>query len=108
MPHILSVRPDLRKQRQRVDLDGITYRIDLTWRDRARGWYLDLYTQDGAPIALGRRVTADWSPLHGTTDPRIPPGLLQAVGPDDYTREDLGDRLQLIYFTEEELSKIAP
>lgn len=102
MPVEIRARSDLRKQSQRVELDGTAYRIDLTWRQRAGAWYLDLYTRGGSPIALGRRLDAGWAPLAGVTDERLPPGGLIAIGPSDYRRDDLGDRLRLIYFSEDE------
>lgn len=103
MPVFLSTRSDLRKQRQRVQLDGVSYIIDLTWRQRQRSWYIDIYDQDEQPIAVGRRIDAGWPPLSGSQNPDLPSGALLARGPSDYRRVDLGDELRLIYVRENEL-----
>lgn len=105
MPVLLSTRPDLRKHTQRVELDGVVYRIVLTWRQRLSAWYLNLYrSSDDAPIALGRRICPGWSPLFENTNPLRPPGAFVIIGPEDYQRTDLGDRVQILYYTQEELA----
>lgn len=104
MPVEISTRSDLRKQRQRVELDGSLYLIDLTWRQRLSGWYLDIYAQDRSPLALGRRLDPGWSPTSGSLNPDLPSGAFLAVGPADYSRADLGESLRLIYIREAELA----
>lgn len=106
MPKKITQRADLRKHRQRTTLDGTVYRITLTWRPRTRGWYMDLYDSQGDPIALGRRLNPGWPPLRGVVDERVPPGGFIVIGPDPYRRQDLGDDLQILYYTESELDSI--
>lgn len=108
MPVEINTRPDLREQSQRATLDGVRYQIDLVWRQRSAAWYLDLYTGAGAPLALGRKLVPRWSPFAGITDDRLPAGALVVIGPDDYERTDLGDRLRLLYFSRDELEASAP
>ena len=106
MPREITTRSDLRKHRQRVELDGTEYRVVLTWRQRPRAWYMDLYTGGGDPIALGRRLSPGWSPQRTASDERLPPGALLVAGPEGYSRTDLGDRLRLLYYTEDEIASL--
>jgi len=106
MPKIITQRADLRKHRQKVTLDGTDYRIVLTWRQRQRSWYFDLYDADGDPIALGRRLSPGWSPVRGSTDERLPPGAFVVGGPEKYSRRDLGEDLLIRYFTEAEIAAL--
>ena len=98
MPRVLRTQSDLRKHRQRVEIGGTVYRVVFTWRQRTEAWYMDLYTSDGDAIALGRRLSAGWSPLDPVTDPRIPGGVLVVEGEDGYQRADLGGDLRVLYF----------
>lgn len=107
MPRLINTRRDARKQTQRVDLDGSVFYISLTWRERVAGWYLDVYDASGAPAALGRRLSARWSPTLTATDERLPPGAFVVVGPSEYVREDLGGDLLLTYVTEAEILQAA-
>ena len=106
MPKTITQRADLRKNRQRVELDGTEYRITLTWRQRTRGWYMDLYDREGDPIAVGRRLVPGWSPTSGFVDDRLPPGAFVVAGPGEYQRDDLGERLRLLYYTASELAPL--
>lgn len=102
MPQKITTFRNRRKHSQRVDLDGVTYRLVLTWRQRVKGWYMDLYT-GGEAIALGRRISAKWSPVETASDARLPPGVFVVRGVDGYERTDLGDDLELIYISEADL-----
>lgn len=101
----LATFSDLRQHRQRVKLDGVRYEIELTWRDRTASWYLSIFTDRGELLAASRRLRPSWSPLELPKDERLPPGLLYVDGPSEYTREDLGRRLRLLYFP---ISEVAP
>ena len=106
MPRRITTRSDLRKHSQKLELDNTEYRMVLTWRQRPRGWYMDLYTGGGDPIALGRRLNPGWSPVRTPQSEKLPPGGLIVVGPAQYERTDLGDSLRLLYYTAEELSML--
>ncbi len=80
-----------------VVLDGAQFRIDLTWRERVSGWYLDLYAADDTPLALGRRLSSRWWPLAGLSVVGAPTGQIIVRGPDPYVRADLGAALRLVY-----------
>lgn len=108
MPYKIRTFSDQRQHTQRVDLDGTTYRLTFTWRARVQGWYLDIYTRSGEPVAVGLRINPRWSPTSAASDERLPEGLLVVRGYDGYKREDLGDELEVDYITLEELLSVPP
>jgi hypothetical protein len=99
----LSTFPNLPASRQTVTLESTQYRVRLTWRHRCQGWYFDLWTLDGTPLLLGRRLSAGWGPNLGLIVENGPTGFLLVRGLDGYAREDLGDSVQLVYYTAAEL-----
>ena len=83
-----------------VMLDDKAFSIETRWNDRDGAWYLSLYDADGEAIITGRRVVADWDLLLRVQDARRPTGRLLVVdttGAGDPGRDDLGDRVQLVY-----------
>lgn len=103
MPKRIQAFPSLRQHRQSVQLDGVSYFLVLTWRERLQSWYMDLYTNDNTPVYLGRRLSPQWSPNANLSVTNGPPGLFWVVGPDPYNRVDLGGNLRLYYYTAAEL-----
>ena len=92
---------------QTVSLDGVSFRVRLTYRYRLSAWYLDLWTLDMTPLLLGQRLSAGWSPTAGYDLPDGPNGYLYVSGLDGYARDDLGAGLQLLYFTRAEMADAA-
>ena len=103
MPERLPIYTDLPAQSYTVALDGTQFGIRLVYRARTASWYLDLLDELGTPIALGRRLSPNSSPIPGGT-PNSPPGRLVVFGPDPYARTDV----ELWYFTEAEVAAFAP
>jgi hypothetical protein len=102
MPSPLSPHFDLS-----LELDGVTYLLELRWNSRADAWFLMLYTAEGDLVLGSRKVVTDF-PLWGRCrDARRPKGQLLAVDTAgeqlDAGLEDLGGRVQLLYFTAAEL-----
>lgn len=108
MPKVLQTFPDLERHTQEVTLDGTPYQVRLTWRQRPRAWYMDLLAADGAPIALGRRLSPRSLPLFGSAVANAPPGNLIVRGPARYTRQALGESLLIIYYAADELQFAEP
>lgn len=104
MSRRLSVQPTQPSALQTVTLDGVPFRVRLTYRYRLAAWYLDLWTIDMTPLALGRRLSAGWMPLAGYDLPDGPDGFFYVRGSDGYDRLDLGGTVQLIYFSRAELA----
>lgn len=65
---------------QRLSLDGRIYQLRLVWRERVSSWYVDVRDRDGAPIIVGRRLTALWSPTQPARD--LLRGLLLTIAPE--------------------------
>ncbi len=50
--HEIPLSPN--PQTFRIQLAGVTYLVQVIWRDTSEGgWFLDLSTNDGAPIVQG-------------------------------------------------------
>jgi hypothetical protein len=103
MGQIITTYPGLPASSQVLTLGGTRYRLRLTWRERLGAWYADLWTQDGAEVWLGQRVSAKWALGAGLVPEGAPEGLLLVRGPDLYRREDLGRSLKLVFYPDAEL-----
>jgi hypothetical protein len=101
---ILPGYPNLPEHSYVVTLGEARYRVTLIWRERPASWYMDLHTQDGTELVLGKRLAPGWSPLAGADlGEHAPDGLLYCRGPDNYSRMDLGDTLVLVYVPQEDI-----
>jgi hypothetical protein len=76
------------------DTPGTSLRFRFTWRERVRGWYMDIEAADGTPIVSGERINpmSSWSFPAGS-----PPGVFIALGPDEYLQSDFGPSLRVLY-----------
>jgi hypothetical protein len=102
--NVIRCRQDIPDTEQQVVLDGVTYRVRLTWRGYCESWYLDLAAQDTTAILTGVRLEAGANLLLLADSDLAPPGLLMVVQTgeigdpsNDYVRADLGNGLQLVY-----------
>lgn len=92
-----------------VELDGVSYLIELAWNLRDLAWYLTLKTAEGEHLVSGRKLVVDMPAWNRFKDPRVPPGVLLAVDTagslEDPGLEDLGigRRVRLIYTPASEL-----
>jgi hypothetical protein len=106
---MILIRIDPRQPVQRLQavLDGVTYQIDLTWQSRDQTWRMNFCLADGTPILIRRPLLSGSWPLAGCVSPLRPTGGLAVVdlgdGYVDPGEFDLGDRVQLIYMTLEEI-----
>jgi len=78
------------------DFDGVEVRLRFQWIEDVESWFLSLYSPDGSPILLTRRLVPNSSPVLTT---RAVPGLFFVVGDPSVpkTREALGTSLRLFY-----------
>ncbi len=103
----LNFDPSKPKQSQNVSLGGRQYTIRAVWKERLRGWYLDVRLIDGTDVALGARVNAsgvvvrDMSRWNADLEAG---GVLVATGVNDVIRESLGQQggLNVYYLTRDE------
>jgi len=104
MPRLLPAFPNIPSHQVPVELDGESYIVRFQWRPRLRGWYMSLFTEEREPLWRQRRLTPDISPnLHIE---RPPPGLFLVRGPERYARDTLGEDLQVIYYSEDEVFEL--
>jgi hypothetical protein len=95
---------------ERVTLDGTPYTLEFRWNEREASWRFSLATAEGDPIASGLKVLPSKVLSLGwrIVDPRRPPGVFAVVdtsGADSPPGlNDLGKRVQIIYFTAAELA----
>jgi hypothetical protein len=73
--------------------------LRMTWRDRTKSWYLDIFQIDGTPLVLGRRLSPYWSPIFGDArTPELIDGSIAVRGLDGYEQDDLGTTSLLLWY----------
>ena len=90
---------------QRMVLDGASYTLDYAWNGREGAWYLSLYSDEGEPLLLSRKLSTN-TPLlrHFRFVVGLPPGEFMAVDFSatipyaDYTGLGPGRGVQLLYY----------
>lgn len=102
MPRPLNTFSDLPCHTQTVTLGGTVYRLRLTWRERLDAWYAGLYEQDGTPVRVGKRVSAEWVLFHREME-ATEDGMIYVYGRDNYARDDLGEGLLILYVPKDEI-----
>ena len=106
MPQIIATTAGRAETVQTVELDGVRYRIRLTWNGRTRSWYMDLEDIDGKGIAVGRRLSPGSFPVPKNV-PGAPPGTFYVTSQlDPYDQADLGEGMDLVYIPRTELDAI--
>jgi len=76
-------------------------RYDMTFRERTKSWYLDIYELNGEPVMLGRRLSPRWIASLGYLDLMEKlEGVIYCMGKDTYRQEDLGEMLTVWHFPE--------
>lgn len=104
----LPVFPEKPCHRYVVTIGEARYQVSLTWRARTQSWYLDLYQQDGTPVALGRRVSPGYGPLASLLPVGKPTGELFVGGAlDPYRQGDLGGEVTLEHYSTDDLAAAA-
>ena len=80
-------------------LDGVDYRVTLTYRRRPAGgsFYMRLADANDVELVSGRRLSPGEDPLAGLAGDALPPGVFVVSGLDPYQRADLGVGLLLQY-----------
>lgn len=107
MPVTIPVDPSRPSQIFDIVLAEVRYRMRLTWRERTASWYIDLLDgETEAPILVGRRVAPGFTPWRPKRE-GMPEGVLYVRGNDGYSRYDLGDSLQLVFYETSELPAAA-
>ncbi len=104
---VIPCRANLTHYTIQVTLDGATYTLEFRYSGREDCYYLSVMTEDDSPLMMGCKVVANYPLANRITDPRKWPGALFALDTSgahkDPAYQDLGDRVQLIYYTADEL-----
>lgn len=94
------------------ELDGISYSFLFRWNDRDGAWYLEIGDGGGAALVSGIKVVIDiWllKAIRGLSA-GLPPGDFIAFDTanldTDAGFEDLGRRVQILYFTADEVAGV--
>jgi hypothetical protein len=104
---IIPTRSDVFFYDLQVNLEDVTYTLQFRWNVRLGAWFMSIFDEQGTtPILVGLRLVADW-PLGAYNTGRNPPGVFVAHDTSsqgiDPGVDDLGSRVQLVYFSSTEL-----
>lgn len=102
----IPLRTDLPHYDLQVELDGATYGLEFLWNPRSEAWSMTISSADGTVLAAGLRVVVDWAIGKRLKDATLPPGVFMAQDTSGERRdpglEDLGRRVLLLYFSQDE------
>jgi hypothetical protein len=82
----------------------------VKWNSRHEFWTLDIQTREAAALINGIKLVINYELIRRYEDPNLPPGAiipldssgkLERIG-----RDDLGEDVKLVYFTEEEFNEL--
>jgi len=98
---------------QKCRLDGRDFVLRFSYNEREDRYYVDILDEEETPILRGLKLVSNWRLLrHYHHDPRVPPGELMATdltgdnSPPSFGELGIGKRVELTYFTEDELADI--
>lgn len=103
----IPTTPNLPHYNQFTTLDGVTYQLVFFWNVRDEHWFMDIFDINGNAVLLSTRLVCNF-PLLRRANPGAPPGQILAVdtsGVDlDPLLDDLGTRVELLYYDLEEIA----
>ena len=107
MSQVIPIEPGSAFFDLQVELDGELYTLEFRWNVRLGAWFMAVLDAPGENILYaGARLVCNW-PLFAYRADRKPPGALVALDTTgecvDPALEDLGVRVQLVYYTAAEL-----
>lgn len=85
-----------------VDLESVTYRMAFNFNIRAAAWYVTISSETGVTAISGIPLLTNVDLLFQYQgNPGLPPGTFMALDTEglqeDADRDNLGDRIKLIY-----------
>lgn len=106
----LPVRNDVTNYDFDVELDGVVFNLRFYFNSRDEYWYLDLRTEAGAPLILGRRIVVDGPLTKRFRDAGLPAGEIGLVDMRqkaiEATQESFGVDNLLMYLDAAELAAL--
>jgi hypothetical protein len=110
MPQMLPLVPLIPHYRVGTELAGIQYLLDVRWNERDSAWYLSLMAEDETPIRMGMKIVLGTMLGVRSAHPLFPPGAFMASDLSgkgrDATLTDLGTRVVVYFFTNDELNAL--
>lgn len=110
MPEILPFVPEQATYEFSTGLGGEEFVFNVRWNGRDEAWFIDILASDRTQILSGIKIVCGTLLGDRNTDPRFPNGVLQAIDLSgdqlDATFEDLGIRVVIYFFSDEELDAI--
>jgi hypothetical protein len=109
MPQVLPLEAGNPNYRFGTTLGGEPFLIDILWNERDSAWYMSILSEDEQLISSGLKLVLG-GPI-GDNDATLlfPPGhfyLFDSTGSGtDPTFEDIGIRVNLYFYTEEDLEE---
>lgn len=101
---------DYPRYSQEITLDDIPYRFDFDWNFRGQYWTMSVYDRELEPLILGLKVVVGRDLFGDFPGRDLPPGSMLAIADDgslDRIEDgDLGERVNLVYFTEDEVEEL--
>lgn len=98
----LYVNPLVRDQINNVTLDGDEFKYRVYWNSFYNRWYMDWYDISGTALSTGTKITVG----QGLIKSRLFKGSIVVTSINSNTAPpglgELGNRVKLIYITEEE------
>ena len=86
---------------QEITLGQETYLLNFRWNSLNSFWVMDIYTRNQEPIILGIKVVVNYDITSHYIRENLFPGSILVIDfsfdVDEIKREDMGDRVQLIY-----------
>lgn len=90
-----------------VTIDSILYRLLFNWNTRDENWYLTISDKNDNPLVTAIKLVVNYELIRDWPDMGLPTGYLIAVDMsetgDPCGRNDLGNRVILMYFSESEI-----
>lgn len=89
------------------ELEGVSYTFRFRWNDRDGAWFMEIGDGSGNTIISGIKVLLGLYLLNLASSSALPTGDFVAIDTTDQDVdagfEDLGRRIQIYYFTRDEL-----
>lgn len=108
MPQQLPLIPTTPNYRVGTALNGTNVVLDIRWNGRDEAWYMDISTEDGTVIRYGIKVVLGAVLGGRVTSASFPRGYMFAADltgkGQDAGLDDMGDRVQVMFFSPEEVA----
>ena len=110
MPNVLPFEPSVPDYRFNTTLDDIVYILDVRWNARVGAWFFDLLDEEENMIRAGIKIVLGTLLGLRSAHADFPTGKFIAIDLAntglDAGFDDLGDRVNVYYYTAEEVDEL--